>query len=213
MKNQKEELGLIWMSAGNPYFTEQIISHLINFALQKFSKVIIMAPDEPAEHTFLALGYSEKEAKKKARLNANLLQNRARRVVETLPQRTKERLKIVEWIEEIMPLEAYHEAYDQIFFLYENNPPFQQDAKETTKKVLLSKSKGGSLGEEAINEGVKYLLKELAFVVASPRIYKVKNVTYIYHKEWPIYRKFIEGKYDGVPKRSLSFLLVTFSDL
>lgn len=85
----RKELALIWMSAGNSYFTEERIDKLLNFADNNFDKVIIFSPDKPAEHNFRALGYEEKKVKKKAKLNANLLMNRAKRVLDKKENKNK----------------------------------------------------------------------------------------------------------------------------
>ena len=61
--------------------------------------------------------------------------------------------------------------------------------------------------ESAIDEGVFYLLKELAFLLASPKIYDSEEVTYIYHKKWQIFQNLISGLYDNHSKKQLEFLL------
>ncbi len=52
-----KELALIWMSAGNSYFTKERIEKLIKFANKNFEKIVIISPNKPAEHNFRALGY------------------------------------------------------------------------------------------------------------------------------------------------------------
>lgn len=204
--SNKEDLGLIWMSAGNSYFREEVIEELIRFAVEKFDRVIAMAPDEPAEHTYKAWGYEESKAKRKARLNANLLQNRAKRIKERLKKEgVNGNLKVVEWIDEVLPHREYQKKYSEILELYKTNKEFRKDAEETTKAVLESKFE--HVPEEAVREAVHYLIKELAFVWASLAIYNAKSVSYIYHNRWLIYEKFINGKYDGIKKPGLRFLL------
>jgi len=53
-----------------------------------------------------------------------------------------------------------------------------------------------------------YQIKELAFVIASPKIFKAKKVTYIYHRNWEVYEKLIEGFYDGKTREDLGFNLL-----
>ena len=204
----QHKFGLIWMSAGNSYFTEAIVLELLKFASKSFQEIIIMAPDEPAEHTFLALGYDEKKAKKKARLNANLLQNRAKRAVDILiKEKIKTPFHVVEWTEEITPNKKYQEMLVRIKELYNNNIHFHKDARETTMKVIDSKLKNGMDKEKATDEAVNYLLKELSFILASPEIYNASHVTYMYHHKWSIFQKLIAGEYDNKPRTNLSFLL------
>ena len=202
-----EERGyaLVWMSAGNSYFKEEIIKRILVFTSENFSKTIVMAPDEPAEHTFKALGYEGNETKRKARLNANLLQNRAKRIISSLSD--KEKFKVVEWIDEIIPNKDYQNKLKEILNLFQTNEQFQSDAFDTTLKVLNGKLRENINLEVAKKEGVNYLLKELAFVLASPRIYNTQKVTYVYHHDWPIFQKLITGFYDGIKRDELNFLI------
>jgi len=202
-----ENIGLVWMSAGNSYFSESNIENLLRKASKKFPKCIVMAPDRPASHTYKSLGYPDSKARRKARLNANLLQNRARRIVEKLKNEgIKCEFDIVEWIEEVIPNQRYQTKYQEILGLFNSNEKFKKDALKTTANVL--KTKFENVPEGAVNEAVHYLLKELAFVCSSLKIYNANTITYIYHKDWEIYKKFIEGKYDGVVRPKLKFMLI-----
>lgn len=194
------------MSAGNSYFKEEVIERIMKFAASKFTKVIVLAPDEPAEHTYKALGYEKNKSKRKAKLNANLLQNRARRIKEKLiKEGIGKNIEIIEWVDDIITNEYYKKSYQNILKLYKNNRQFRDDAKETTKLVLTSKF--NNISENTVDEAVFYLLKELAFIFASLEIYHAEEATYIYHKEWPIYQKFISGVYDSKIRTNFKFLL------
>lgn len=204
---EEVDVGVIWMSAGNSYFKEEVIERILRKASKKFPKLIVMAPDKPAQHTYKAMGYPENKARRKAILNANLLQNRARRVVEKLKKEgIKTEFEIVEWIDEIVPDKRYQKKYKEILGVFNSNKEFKRDALKTTENVLKTKSKAFS--RNALNEAVHYLLKEIAFVASSPKIYNAKSITYIYHKDWKIYRKFISGGYDGLPRPKLKFMII-----
>lgn len=200
-----DNVGLIWMSAGNSYFKEKVIAEIMDFALENFDKLVIMAPDEPAEHTYLSLGYKPNQAKRKAKLNANLLQNRAKRIRDSLDEEKQKKIEIIEWREEIIPNEEYKDAYKKIIKLFKSNEEFRKDSLEISKKVL--EKKGEEISEKMTEEAVFYLLKEFAFVTASPKIYGASSVSYIYHHPWPIYGRYIAGDYDQIKKRKLKFLL------
>lgn len=201
------DVGIVWMSAGNSYFKENVIEKILRKVGKQFSEVIVMVPDKPVEHTYRALGYKDNKARRKAILNANLLQNRARRVVEKLKEEgIKTNFKIVEWIDEIVPNKDYQDKYKEILKLFDSNKQFKEDALKTTEDVLNLKFKGAP--KNAVDEAVHYLLKELAFVVSSPKVYGASSITYIYHKDWEIYRKFILGYYDKKPKPKLKFMII-----
>ena len=79
--------------------------------------------------------------------------------------------------------------------------------KKIRNEVIADKLKESISMEDAIDEEINYLLKEFAFILASPKIYNAPNVTYIYHSNWAIFQKLIAGEYDCKPKTNLSFPL------
>lgn len=201
----KREIALIWMSAGNSYFDEKTIGKLLKFADKKFQRIIIMSPDKPAEHTFKALGYPDNKARRKAKLNANLLINRAKRELQKLKE--KDKFQFVDWEGEVVNNQDYLKKYNEILSLYKNNANFREDARETTKKVIDDKFNEVIEMETAIDEAVFYLIEELSFVLSCPLIYNVDNVSYLYHQNWEIYEDFIKGKYDGKKRDNFFFVL------
>ena len=152
---------------------------------------------------------SRDQEKKKARLNAKLLQNRARRVVANkLQQGCETELKVVEWVKEILPNKTYQDSYEHIKKLFETNERFHRDAREATRLVLSGKLKPEIDAEVAIDEAVHYLLKELAFVLVSPKLFKASKVAYIYHKNWPIFENLINGVYNEDVRENLGFVII-----
>jgi len=201
----KREVALIWMSAGNSYFDEKTIGKLLKFADKKFQRVIVLSPDKPAEHTFKAAGYPENKARRKAKLNANLLINRAKRELQKI--KGKQKFSFVDWESEVIINPNFKKRYQEIISLYKNNVSFREDARETTKKVIDDKFRDVTEVERAIDEAVFYLIEELSFVLSCPSIYNVDNVSYLYHQNWEIYEAFIKGKYDGKKRDNFSFVL------
>ncbi len=51
-------VALLGISPGNSYFKQSTISELIDFSVNIFSKIYIVVPDKPYEHTYRALGYT-----------------------------------------------------------------------------------------------------------------------------------------------------------
>ena len=92
--------------------------------------------------------------------------------------------------------------------MYSTNKLFQKDCNETTREVLNGKTKENIDFEKAVKIGVKYLLEELAFVLASPLIFDVSKTAYIYHHRWPIYENLVNGEYDKKVRNDVGFLLV-----
>ena len=96
----------------------------------------------------------------------------------------------------------------EIEALYSKNKLFQKYCDDTTKEVLNGKTKENIDFEKAVKIGVKYLLEELAFVLASPLIFGVSKTAYIYHNRWPIYENLVNGKYDKKVRNDVGFFLV-----
>jgi tRNA-dependent cyclodipeptide synthase len=199
----KKDLALIWMSAGNSYFTEERIKRLLDFANKNFEKIIVLSPDKPAEHNFRALEYEEVRLKRKARQNSNRLINKARRIIENIKEKDK---FVVENWESIEKKEEYKAELKVLKELYQKNEEFKKDVNELSKKVLREKSEGVNLDEAAL-----YLIEEFAFVLASPEIYGFDRSIYLYHKKLDISEKLFSGAYDGIKKKNVSFILTGIS--
>ena len=109
---------------------------------------------------------------------------------------------------------GYNKALENIKNLYEVNDDFQNDVRQST---VVADERGGSDDENKsaeadsnvdLDEGVQYLLKELAFFLAVPNIYKdCNNFVFVYHRPWPVLERFFGGFYDGVEKPSLGFVV------
>ena len=61
-----------------------------------------------------------------------------------------------------------------------------------------------------MQEGVYYLLKELAFIISSKEMFRTESVAVIYHRSWPVYEKFVNGDYDGKPKEGLGLAIINY---
>jgi ABC-type amino acid transport substrate-binding protein len=59
-----------------------------------------------------------------------------------------------------------------------------------------------------VESATHYLLSELAFLEFAPEFFDSKRVCYLYHRNWQVYEDYIHGRYDGVPKPNLDFLLL-----
>ena len=66
--------------------------------------------------------------------------------------------------------------------------------------------------DKSIQEGVYYLLKELAFILASKEIFSTDKVTVIYHRSWSVYEKYVNGEYDGQLKEGYGLAVISYHD-
>ena len=201
---QDRGLAIVGMSPGNGYFKEDRIDDLLKYCASKFSQVRIMIADKPAEHTYRAIGYTSQKAERKARLNGNTLQNHSQKSINGILGDVKS----VEWKDEINSNKFYQNELSRVEAMYGENDCFRREVRETTRSVLEGILKQGVEIESAIDEGVHYLLKELAFLSASPEIFETERVAYVYHNRWEVYEHFVEGKFDGQKRSDLGFVLV-----
>jgi hypothetical protein len=74
----------------------------------------------------------------------------------------------------------------------------------TTQEVLESKV---IVNKVKIRIWVKFLICELAFLLSAKEILW-NEVTYIYHRNWPVFEDLISGKFDGI-KRDVGFEIIT----
>ena len=108
-------------------------------------------------------------------------------------------------------------AYDYVKQLYEVNNEFHQNIQESTHFALISLKNGrektapdsGEDTEIVLEEGVKYLLKELAFLSAVSDIYdNCEEFVFVYHRPWPVLEKYFDGRYDNIAKPCLGFYVL-----
>ncbi len=99
----------------------------------------------------------------------------------------------------------YLSKLNEVDNLYKKNVKFRKAVRETTLEVVSDKMKEDM--DDSIDEACLYLIEELSFVLASPKIYGSKSAKYLYHKNWKIFEDLIEGKFDK--KRNNFELIVT----
>ena len=146
-------------------------------------------------------------------MNANRLRNKCKEAIQgTALQDTP--LKYVDSTTEVESFEEYEKAINTVKNLYEMNDKFRTDIRESTETVLKSLKSGRKSGGDDdemfdLDEGVKYLLKELAILTVVPRIWKdcSEEFVLVYHRPWPVLERFFDGNYDGIPKSYLGFVV------
>jgi tRNA-dependent cyclodipeptide synthase len=144
----------------------------------------------------MALGYPENRARRdKAIPQGNILKNRVKRAMADLGY-SDEQVKIVDWETEVGNSAEYKIEYNKIINSYDSNPQFRNATNEATRNVLKDEERVSDL-DSATKIAVKYLLSEFAFMEFAPKLFGVDRVTYIYHKNWPVYEAYRSGEFDG----------------
>ncbi|KAL9967375.1 hypothetical protein ACROYT_G025584 [Oculina patagonica] len=213
---------LFGMSPGNPYFKSRVIEDYVEYLGKEQRRIIVVVPQQPAEHTYRALG--SKDAVKRAKKNSSQLKSHCRRAIEKVgkSEAMAGDFYMLDWTREVDTHKAYIEALDFVIKFYKNNSNFRLDVVKSTAKVLGKDATSSDESEsetsdselevdENIQEGVYYLLKELAFIISSKEIFRTDSVAVIYHRSWPVYEKFVNGDYDGEPKKGLGLAIIKYN--
>ncbi|XP_074660719.1 uncharacterized protein LOC141913156 [Tubulanus polymorphus] len=186
------------------YYKEENMAKMLAFADQNAEKVLVIIPTVPYIHNYIAVGRSKPE--KIARKETRKLVTLAQKVMEDLDIDQK-KFHFVDWKAEIETSVAYKNKLTEVLRLYETCSEFKQDAEILTKDVLMSivqslDRPSNSPVEVDTQEGVKFLLKELAFDMAIPEIYKgFEEYIDVYHEPGDkFFRSFYSGRYDGKVK-------------
>lgn len=199
---------IIGMSPGNSYFKDEVVKDLVKKVVEKYGKTAILIADIPAISTYVALGYPENRARRdKALPQGNALRNKVQRAMEELNY-SKEQVKIIDWEVEIENNPQYQEKYLDVSELYNANKSFQDSANDATKSVLEYSEKEIPNLEFALKTAVHYLLSEFAFMEFATKYLEAEKVTYIYHKQWPVYELYISGEFDNNKREYLGFEMV-----
>jgi tRNA-dependent cyclodipeptide synthase len=203
----RKPLAIIGMSPGNSYFKDYEIRFLLQEAIERFGRCAIMVADVPAIATYIALGYSPNKARNKAIPKGNNLKNRTRRLAEEMGY-SADQVRIIDWAEDVETNAAYQQHYQSILDKFQKLPDFAAAVRETSRIVLASSGKvEGDLGA-AIENAIHYLLSEIAFLEYAPQFLDSSRVCYLYHRNWGVYEDYIKGRFDGVAKSNLDFLLL-----
>jgi cyclo(L-tyrosyl-L-tyrosyl) synthase len=198
---------VIGMSPGNSYFKDDVVKSLLEKVIEKYGKTAILIPDIPAISTYIALGYPENRARRdKALPQGNNLRSKVLRAMAELGY-TSDIVRVIDWSLEIKDNTFYQEKYLQVLNLYNSNNAFQEEVNNTTRNVLTVSDSEPDIS--LVKIAAHYLLSEFAFMEFSLQLLKSENVTYIYHKEWPVYEKYIAGEFDGVIREYLGFEIIT----
>lgn len=208
---------IIGISPGNPYFYKlENLQKFLKFGRNNSDEVLLFLPDKISEHNYKAIG--SKNPEKSARVNAKRLRNKCKEAIQET-ELQGHILNYINWMEEVESSPEYEEALNGINNLYQRNDEFCADISDSTEAVLKCLKNGrerdGDKQSDAdevvldLEEGVKYPLKELAFLTAIPRIYdRCEEFVLVYYRPWPVLEKFFDGGYDGTLRPYLGFVVL-----
>ena len=175
---------------------------------------MLFIPDKISEHNYRAVGSTEPE--RSARQEANCLRNKCQQAIHSCGIQN-ESVEYINWSRDVEESSSYISALQYVKNLYEVNDQFRIEIQESTKLALLSMKRGRerNVAESSKNsaidleEGVKYLLRELAFFSVVGDIYEsCEKFVLVYHRRWSVLEKYFDGRYDNVPRPCLGFYVL-----
>jgi len=198
------------MSPGNSYFKDDAVKFLLSETVKTYGRTVVFVADIPAISTYEALGYDYKKARNKAVLKGNNLKNRTRNMMKEL-RFDDDVVRIIDWDADVASSAEYRKSEDAINLMYKDVPSFREAVQDATHGVLQNTKSDAIVTPELFEKGTHYLLSELAFLEFAPSFLGVEGITYVYHRPWPVYERFIAGEFDGKKREQLGFLLLARS--
>lgn len=178
---QQKEHVLLGISPFNSYFSEEIIGDWIQWAHTTFSSFHVFIPDTLPMYTFLALGYDEFKAKKKAKKQAAYLKNKVARALLQCQLDGIDANKLIIDMDYLENNQAYLELKKKCYALYNENPEFQKECDQCTGWVLNGHAvKDLDLANE--NIAVQYILNEMPLFMDTPSILNTASSLFSYHQ-------------------------------
>lgn len=205
---------ILGMSPGNSYFKKQIIHELLTFTATLSPNIKVFIPSKPAEHTYKALGLPIEKAERSARLKSNAIKNHCASAITQLP--APQNIQILDWEAEIENSIYYQQQLQHLQNLYskpdsDGNHLFRGETRTACRQVIQRDIKPGVDMEQAIDEAAHYIIKEFAFILASPKILGINEVAFIYHKPWPQFEKLMAGAYDSIVRNNIGFIVISMA--
>ena len=181
---QKKEHVLLGISPFNSYFSEEMIGHWIQWAQTTFLSFHIFIPDTLPIYTFLALGYDELKAKRKAKNQASYLKNKVARALLQCQLDDLDANKLIIDMYYLENNEAYMELKKTCYALYNDHSEFQKECDQCTGLVLNGHAvKDSHIANSKI--AVQYILNEMPLFMNTPAILNIPSSLFSYHQTPP----------------------------
>jgi tRNA-dependent cyclodipeptide synthase len=197
---------IIGMNPGNSYFKDAEVEHLFKRTVGEYGRAAVFVADIPAIATYMSYGYTENRARNKAIPKGNNLKNRTLRIAQDLG--IADKVHVIDWETEVQNDPAYLARYAAVEGLYGTSTEFAAAVNDTTGSVLDGSGRDIPDREAAVKVAVHYLLSEIAFLEFAPELLGAEQVVYVYHRNWPVYERYVNGAYDGKTKPYLEFRLL-----
>jgi tRNA-dependent cyclodipeptide synthase len=229
----ERERMLLPICLNNSYYTREQVFSLLHFASQNSKQVSVFFTDGPARHNYLAIGKTEKEARRECQRHLNRLRNHCHAAIARINAGNEISepflVTFIDW-ESIYSSGLFQNEYHRLLSVYQQNECFREDVRRTTHEVLRKKVavpiQKLCLQQFNMNSivdiAVHYSLEELAFLMTYAKSVESEAFAsaeksaadppipfvYVYYQRWPVFERLTEGFYDRITRPEIGFYLI-----
>lgn len=199
---------VLGISPFNSYFSEQVITEIVEWASAAGSDYYLYIPDGPTIFTLQAMGYEESKARRKARRQNNYLENKIYRALGNLGQTDKEIARRMLNSRRLDTDSVYQGILAQVHDLWQKDESFKQGCINTAHWVLLNQRRQQKIRSKASLElAARYFLAELPLFLRSPEIINSPSAVFCYHQCPEFVRTLYEQGAYGLLHDSQGFII------
>jgi len=183
---ESREHVLLGISPLNSYYSEEKINELLCWARDNFKSFHVLTSDTIFKQNFLALGYDEKKATAKTRLNWNALRNKILRAFSNIGYNEQEcQEKIIALSGKLPDGSLFNAIREACTKRYKHDLEFKQKCLSSSKEVI--KNYSADVNDAMLEVAAVYLLEEMPFYLDTPSMLDVPTSLMVYHKAIPFF--------------------------
>jgi cyclo(L-tyrosyl-L-tyrosyl) synthase len=175
---------VVGVSPGNSYFGVELLTGLLRWLTGEFRRVDAVVPDAAVIHTYLALGYPQEKARKKAHAETSVLRNRVARAWQAAGgPRPGDGLHMMSALAAAPAYQRLHTAAETALG---EDAALRDACARTSHEVLRSRLGSASPTATQVTTGMRYILAELPFFLGSAEIFGAPSSVCFYHQPIPL---------------------------
>jgi cyclo(L-tyrosyl-L-tyrosyl) synthase len=203
---KRREHVVLGVSPGNSYFRVPLLTDLLGWLGGEFARVDVVIPDSALLHAYAALGYSAERAATKARGELNAVRNRVVRAWQAHGgPRPADGLHMMS---DLVGEPAYRSALARCEAALAEDGELRAACRAVSRDVLLSQRPGIEPAAEQVEKGMRYLIAELPFFVASADIFGVPSSLCFYHRPLPLADLIFAGNTALTPSSRQAYAII-----
>lgn len=177
---------LVGVSPGNRYFSIPLLTSLLRWACEKFHRVDAIVPDSALADNFLALGYPEDRAVKKAHSEIQAVRNRIARA--WAASGVPEARRHIHLLSEFTTDPAYQSLRATVVEALRDNGDIRETSLRAVRDFLRKSLGRADPTPSQVEYATHYLTAELPFILGSATIFRVASSLNFYHQPIPLAR-------------------------